>query len=79
MTVDGQLVSSIGKGILVLAAVSKDDSEKDIETMAGKILKTKLWDDDSKDPVARWKLNVKEIDGEVLCGTNSTWSHRLSY
>jgi D-tyrosyl-tRNA(Tyr) deacylase len=68
VTVDGQLISSIGKGILVLAAVSRDDTEKDVETMATKILKTKLWDDDSTDPPGRWKHNVKEIDGEVLCG-----------
>jgi D-tyrosyl-tRNA(Tyr) deacylase len=53
VTVDGQLVSSIGKGILVLAAVSKDDTEKDIESMASKILKTKLWDDDSRDAPGR--------------------------
>lgn len=71
VTVDGQLISSIGKGILVLAAVSKDDTEKDIEFMAAKVLKTKLWDDDSTDPVGRWKHNVKEIDGEVLCGMYS--------
>ena len=72
--------------MLVLAAISKDDTEKDIESMSGKILKAKLWDDESKDPPARvssvstgtrknietdlrkWKLNVKEIEGEVLCG-----------
>lgn len=53
---------------MVLAAVSRDDTEKDIESMAAKILKTKLWDDVSTDPVGRWKHNVKEIDGEVLCG-----------
>jgi D-tyrosyl-tRNA(Tyr) deacylase len=53
ITVDGQLVSSIGKGILVLAAISKDDTEKDVESMAGKIVKVKLWDDDSQDPPAR--------------------------
>jgi D-tyrosyl-tRNA(Tyr) deacylase len=53
VTVDGQLISSIGKGLLVLAAISKDDTEKDVEVMAGKILKAKLWDDESKDPIAR--------------------------
>jgi D-Tyr-tRNAtyr deacylase len=58
-----------GKGVLILAAVSRDDSEKEIESMAAKVLKTKLWDDESTDPVSRWKHNVKEIDGEVLCGT----------
>ena len=69
VTVDGKIISSIGKGVLILAAVSRDDSEKEIETMAAKVLKTKLWDDESTDPVSRWKHNVKEVDGEVLCGT----------
>lgn len=68
VTVDGQLISSIGKGVLVLAAVSARDTEKEVESMAAKVLKTKLWDDESTDPVGRWKHNVKEIDGEVLCG-----------
>jgi D-tyrosyl-tRNA(Tyr) deacylase len=53
VTVDGQLISSIGKGILVLAAISKDDTEKDVDSMASKILKAKLWDDESKDPPGR--------------------------
>lgn len=65
---DGQVISSIGKGILVLACASRDDTEKDVESMATKILKTKLWDDNSVEPPARWKFNVKEIDGEILCG-----------
>lgn len=50
VTVDGQLISTIGKGLLVLAAISKDDTEKDVDAMAGKILKAKLFDDDTKDP-----------------------------
>lgn len=53
VTVDGQLISSIGKGMLVLAAISKDDTEKDVESMAGKILKAKLWDDEDKEPALR--------------------------
>lgn len=53
VTVDGQLISTIGKGLLVLAAISKDDTEKDVESMADKILKAKLFDDEDKDPVGR--------------------------
>lgn len=48
VTVDGELISQIGKGLLVLAAISKDDTEKDVESMANKILKAKLWDDPEK-------------------------------
>lgn len=47
VTVDQQVVSSIGKGILVLAAIAPGDTEKDVESMANKILKLKLWDDES--------------------------------
>ncbi|KAH7093749.1 D-tyrosyl-tRNA deacylase-like protein, partial [Paraphoma chrysanthemicola] len=72
VTVDGQLISSIGRGLLVLAAVSRDDTEKDIESMANKVLKLKLWDDDSKDPPARWKSSVRDIGGEVLCVSQFT-------
>ncbi|CBY01298.1 similar to D-tyrosyl-tRNA(Tyr) deacylase [Plenodomus lingam JN3] len=72
VTVDGKLVSSIGKGILVLAAISRDDTEKDIESMASKIFKAKLWDDESTEPHGRWKHNIKDINGEILCVSQFT-------
>lgn len=53
VAIDGERVSSIGRGLLVLAAISRDDTDKDIEAMAAKILKAKLWDDDAKEPPAR--------------------------
>ena len=71
VTVDGQLISTIGKGILVFAAVGKDDTQKEAEAMAGKILKVKLWEDDQG---VKWKRSVQDIEGEVLCG----WSTLLA-
>ena len=68
VTVDGQLISTIGKGILVFAAVGKDDTQKEAEAMAGKILKVKLWEDDQG---VKWKRSVQDIEGEVLCGWSS--------
>lgn len=41
VTVDGQLISSISKGLLVFAAIGKDDTEKEAISMASKILKVK--------------------------------------
>jgi D-tyrosyl-tRNA(Tyr) deacylase len=58
VTVDGKLISTIGKGLLVLAAISKDDTEKDVQSMAGKILKAKLWDDEATDPPGRVSLGA---------------------
>lgn len=42
-----EVVSSIGKGILVFAAVAPGDTEKEAESLAAKVLKMKLWDDES--------------------------------
>ncbi|KAF7908656.1 uncharacterized protein EAF01_004411 [Botrytis porri] len=69
VTVDKQLISSIGKGILVFAAVAPGDTEKDAESMAAKVLKMRLWDDENG---GRWKHNVQDIQGEVLCVSQFT-------
>ncbi len=44
---DKQLISSIGKGILVFAAVAPGDTEEDAGALAAKVLKMQLWDDDN--------------------------------
>lgn len=67
VTVDKEVISSIGKGVLVLAAVAPGDTEKEAEALATKVLKLKMWDDDAG---GRWKKNVQDISGEVLCGTS---------
>ncbi|GAB7350021.1 hypothetical protein MBLNU459_g0695t1 [Dothideomycetes sp. NU459] len=69
VTVDGQLISTIGKGLLILAAVAKEDTQKEVESMAAKILKVKLWDHEDG---GKWKRNVQEIDGEILCVSQFT-------
>lgn len=47
VTVDGQFISSIGRGILVLAGVGKGDDEKEADNLVGKVLKMRLWPDDN--------------------------------
>ncbi|KAH8878635.1 deacylase [Thozetella sp. PMI_491] len=69
VTVEEEVVSSIGRGILVLAAVAPSDTEKEAESLAAKVLKMKLWDDDTG---ARWKKSVQDIEGEVLCVSQFT-------
>lgn len=46
VTVEHQLVSQIGKGVLVFAAVAPDDTVKEVDAMAEKILKYKMWPDE---------------------------------
>ena len=47
MTVDSQLISSIGRGVLVFAGVSEKDTRKEVEAMASKVLKMKMWPDEA--------------------------------
>ena len=47
VTVDSHLVSSIGKGVLVFAAIASEDTKKEVESMAAKVLKMKLWPDEA--------------------------------
>ncbi|KAL5003747.1 D-Tyr tRNAtyr deacylase-like domain-containing protein [Aspergillus recurvatus] len=69
VTVDGQLISKIGRGLLVLAGVGREDTEKDIDTMVNRILKAKLFPAEND---KQWKRNVQDIDGEVLCVSQFT-------
>lgn len=65
VTVEKEVVSSIGRGVLVFAAVAPGDTEKEINQLAAKVVKMKMWDDENG---GRWKKNVMDIGGEVLCG-----------
>lgn len=47
MTVDKEVISSIGRGVLVFAAVAPGDSEKEAQQIANKVVKMKLWDDEN--------------------------------
>ncbi|KAI5867121.1 D-tyrosyl-tRNA deacylase [Durotheca rogersii] len=69
VTVEKEVVSSIGKGLLVFAAMAPGDTEKEAESLAAKVLKLKLWDDEAG---ARWKKSVRDIGGEVLCVSQFT-------
>ncbi|CAL5866284.1 uncharacterized protein PFLUO_LOCUS491 [Penicillium psychrofluorescens] len=69
VTVDQELVSSIGRGLLVLAGVGKEDTEKDTEGLVNKVLKSRFWPDENG---TQWKKSVQDIEGEVLCVSQFT-------
>ena len=43
-----------------------DDTTKDAEALAKKILTLRVFNDDTGQQM--WKRSVKDIDGEILCG-----------
>ena len=59
VTIDKQLISTIGRGILVFAAVGPKDTQKEIDTMAARVLKLKIWPDDAGSGV---RLNASEAE-----------------
>ena len=62
VTVDKEVISSIGKGVLVLAAVAAGDTEKEADTLANKVLRLKLWDNDGS---MVWVSRPEELDMPV--------------
>ncbi|EDO49100.1 predicted protein [Nematostella vectensis] len=63
VTVEGEVISSIGKGLCVLLGISRDDTTGEMEYMVRKILNLRVFDDNGK----RWKKNVMDKEYEVLC------------
>jgi D-tyrosyl-tRNA(Tyr) deacylase len=68
------MISSIGKGILVFAAVAPGDTEKDINTLASKVLKMRLWDDEAGGRVRShsvWVLRLKKNPNFLHSGSRT--------
>lgn len=55
---DKEVVSSIGKGVLVFAAMAPGDTEKEAQSLAAKVLKIKLWGDDAGGQVCMFFLTA---------------------
>ena len=48
VTIGGTLRSRIGAGLLVLIGVGHDDGEEDLEYLAGKLVRLRIFDDDTR-------------------------------
>ena len=68
VSVDGELVSEIGAGLLVLLGVSVDDTAEDAAWLAKKIAGLRMF----RAPVGQPERSVLEIGGEVLAVSQFT-------
>ncbi|MHC1728185.1 MAG: D-aminoacyl-tRNA deacylase [Syntrophobacteraceae bacterium] len=62
VSIDGQEVARIGKGVLVLLGVGADDTEDDARYLAEKTVHLRIFSDEAD----KMNLSVLDIGGEIL-------------
>ena len=62
VTVDNQIRSEIGKGLLVLVGIEEFDNNSDIEWLCNKIVQMRIFNDFNE----IMNLSVREINGSIL-------------
>ena len=68
VTVDGQLVSGIGKGLFILVGVEVGDTEEDMKWLAAKAAGMRIFDDEN----GVMNKSVVDVGGEVLAVSQFT-------
>ncbi|MDD7363346.1 MAG: D-aminoacyl-tRNA deacylase [Peptoniphilus sp.] len=62
VSVDGECISSIDEGLMVLVGISTEDTEKDIAYIGKKILGLRVFEDDE----GVMNINVGDSGGEIM-------------
>ncbi len=62
VTVDGKVVSSIQKGLLVLLGIEDADGQKDIDWLTNKIVNLRIFNDDND----VMNHSVSDVDGDII-------------
>ncbi|KAK6455208.1 putative D-tyrosyl-tRNA deacylase [Scheffersomyces xylosifermentans] len=79
VTVDDKVISSIGKGLMILVGVSTADTEEDVARLSRKILSLRVFEDLSHPPKTKtkwhgkpWAKSIVDIEGEILAVSQFT-------
>ncbi len=62
VSVDGKLINEIGKGLLAFVGFGKNDTENELDYIAGKLEGLRVFPDDEKES----SLSLSDIGGEIL-------------
>lgn len=62
VTINGNVRSQIGAGLLVLLGVTGDDTPEDIEWLSGKIVRLRIFDDEN----GVMNRSLQDVTGEIL-------------
>ena len=62
VTVEGEIVGSINKGLNLLIGISKEDTEEDLLYLKDKILNLRIFEDEND----KMNLSLLDVKGEIL-------------
>lgn len=62
VTVEGEVVSSIDKGYLILLGIGKDDTNEFIKKMVDKIVNLRIFADEN----GKINLSIKDVGGKII-------------
>ena len=62
VTIDGNMKSRIGKGLMILVGFENEDTENDLEWMTKKVLNLRIFGDE----IVVMNRSVIDINGEIL-------------
>lgn len=62
VTVNGEVVGKISKGLVVLVGVTHDDTEEDAKYLADKVVNLRIFDDED----GKMNVSLLDVQGEIL-------------
>ena len=68
VTVEGEIVSEIGSGLLLLVGIAQGDGEEEAAWLAGKVARLRVFGDEDE----KMNLSVTDTGGEVLAVSQFT-------
>ena len=68
VSIGGEVVGRIGRGLVILVGVASGDTEKDVDYLAQKVVNLRIFPDDA----GRFNLSALDIKGELLAVSQFT-------
>lgn len=62
VTIEGEIYSEIGKGMLILLGVEKRDTQENAKKLADKLINFRIFDDEN----GKMNLSLLDVKGEIL-------------
>lgn len=62
VTAEGKVTGTIGKGFVLLVGITHDDTEKEAEWLADKIIGLRIFEDED----GKMNRSLKDVEGEIL-------------